>query len=152
MKYDKKRVVTAALALAIIAAVVIGGLVWTVSEGVRSAKFIKTVATVTSCETEKFDEKDVNVKVTVDYEADGGIYKNATFIGDLNRCSEGMRMYVYYQKDGDRSYVYSKPGDLGFALIMLCGGAVWAGIAAVVTVCLKNAGYFRGTSGREVEA
>ena len=54
MKYDKKRVVTAALALAIIAAVVIGGLVWTVSEGVRSAKFIKTVATITSCETEKF--------------------------------------------------------------------------------------------------
>lgn len=145
MKYDKKRVVTAALALAIIAAVVIGGLVWTVSEGVRSAKFIKTVATVTACETEKINDRDVNVKVTVDYEVDGGIYKNATFIGDLNRCGEGMRMYVYYQKDGDRSYVYSKPGDLGFALIMLCGGAVWAGIAAVVTVCLKNAGYFRGT-------
>lgn len=137
--------VTAALALAIIAAVVIGGLVWTVSEGVRSAKFVKTVATVTACETEKINDRDVIVKVTVDYEVDGGIYKNATFIGDLNRCSEGMRMYVYYQKDGDRSYVYSKPGDLGFALIMLCGGAVWAGIAAVVTVCLKNAGYFRGT-------
>ena len=48
MKYDKKRVVTAALALAIIAAVVIGGLVWTVSEGVWSAKLIKTVATVTT--------------------------------------------------------------------------------------------------------
>ncbi len=149
MKPDKKKVGVAATAFVIIAAIILGGLMWTITQGVRSAKFAGTLGTVVSCETEKLGDEEVNVKVLVNYEADGALYENASYIGDLSRCYKGLQMKVYYLKDGDRSFVYSKSSDLGFALIMLCCGVVWAGIAVVVTVCLRNAGYFRGADDRE---
>lgn len=144
MKPDKKKLTIAIIAFIIIIAITISGLIWTITQGIRSAKFAKTVAAVISCETEKLGDEDVNVKVIVNYEADGELYENASYIGDLSRCYEGLQMQVYYLKDGDRSFVYSKSSDLGFALIMLCCGVVWSGIAVVVTICLRNAGYFRG--------
>ena len=63
MKPDKKKVGVAATAFVIIAAIILGGLVWTITQGVRSAKFEKTLGTVVSCETEKLGDEDVNVKV-----------------------------------------------------------------------------------------
>ena len=128
----------------IIAAITVGGLVWTITQGIRSAKFGKTIATVTSCETEKLGDEDVIVKVLVSYEAEGKTYENASYIGDLNRCYEGLQMQAYYSIDGDKSYVYSKSSDLGFALIMLCSGIVLTAMAVVVMMWLNNSGYFRG--------
>ena len=142
---DKKRVATAVIVLVILGAIVIGGAVWTITQGVRFAAYLKAVATVTSVETEEYDGEDVPVRVLVSYTAqDGQSYENASYIGDLSRCSEGMQMNVYYLKDGDRSYVYSKTSDLGFALIMLCAGAVWFVLAVVVVLCLRKSGFFYG--------
>lgn len=140
---DRKKSAVAAIVLALLAAVTIGGLVWTITQAVRSSGYIRAVATVTACETQDFDGEQVNVRVLVEYtDADGVRRTDASYIGDLNRCSVGLTMNVYYPKDGDRGYVYSKPSDLGFALIMLCGGAVWLAVAAGVVVCLNRSGYF----------
>lgn len=51
-------------------------------------------------------------------------------------------MNVYYLKGGDRNYVYSKTGDLGFVLIMLRVGVVWFVLAVVVVLCLRKSGFF----------
>ena len=146
---DRKRITVAVLVFIILGAVTVGGLVWTITQGIRASGYSQAVATVTSCETQEIDGEEVNVRVLVSYsDGSGNLYENASYIGDLNRCSVGMQMNVYYINDGDRAYVYSKSSDLGFALIMLCCGAVWLAIAAVVTACLYKSGYFYRT--REV--
>lgn len=142
---DKKRVAIAIAVLAILGAIVIGGAVWSITQGVRAAAYEMSTATVTFVETEEYDGEDIPVRVLVSYMSqDGQSYENASYIGDLSRCSEGMQMNVYYLKDGDRSYVYSKSSDLGFALIMLCAGAVWLVLAVVIVLCLHRSGFFNG--------
>lgn len=146
MKRDRKKVSVVVLLFIILIAITIGGLVWTITQGVRATGYTKAVATVTSCETQNIDGEQINVRVLVSYsDENGNLYQNASYIGDLNRCSVGMQMNIYYLNDGDRQYVYSKSSDMGFALIMLCGGAVCLVIAAVATVCLKKSGYFYRT-------
>lgn len=130
--------------IALSAALVVGGAVWSVVEGVRGAKYGKATATVTSCETQDLDGEDVVVKVLVTYEADGTRYDGVSYIGDLNRCKVGMQMNVYYIKAAPDGYVYSKSSDLGFALILLCGGALWLGICAAYAVAMKKTGHLDG--------
>lgn len=143
---DRKRIAVAVLIFIILGAVTIGGLAWTITQGIRASGYSRAVATVTSCQTQDLDGEEVNVLVLVSYaDADGNLYENASYIGDLNRCTVGMQMNVYYLNDGDRSYVYSKSSDLGFALIMLCGGAVWLAAAVAAVVCLNKSGYFLRT-------
>lgn len=130
-----------AVMIALSAAVIIGGGIWTVTQAVRDAGFVKVSATVTACETGDLDGSDVTVKVLVSYERDGKNYENASYIGDLGRCKVGMTMNVYVQKNGTGEYVFSKSSDLGFALIMMCGGLLWLGISIVYAVCAYRAGY-----------
>ena len=127
--------------IALSAALVIGGAVWSVVEGIKGAKYGKATATVTACETQDLDGEEVVVKVLVAYEANGEKFDGASYIGDLNRCTVGMQMNVYYIKAAPSEYVYSKSSDLGFALILLCGGALWSGICAAYAVTMKKTGY-----------
>lgn len=144
MIIDKKKVTFTVLIFLVLSAITIGGLIWTITQGIRSAKFAKTIVTVTSCETEKLGDEDVNIKVLVSYEADGQTYENVSYIGDLNRCYVGLQMQSYYSIEGDRNFVYSKSSDLGFALIMLCCGALWLIILTIVTFLLVRTGFFKG--------
>lgn len=130
--------------IALSAALVIGGTAWSVVEGVRGAKYAKATATVTACETQDLNGEDVIVKVLVSYSADGTVYDDVSYIGDLNRCKVGMQMKVYYIKDAPAEYVYSKSSDLGFALILLCGGVLWLGICVAYAVVLKKTGHLVG--------
>ncbi len=141
MKANGKQI-TVIILCVLSAVVLICGVVWSITQGVRGAAYRKTEAEVIKCETQQIDGAEVIVKVLVTFEADGKTYENVSYIGDLSRCRQGMKMKVYYLAEAPAEYVYSKPGDLGFALIMTAGGAFWLVISAVLAVCMKKAGYF----------
>lgn len=143
---DKRKIALAVLAVILFSAITLGGAAWAIAEGVRSADYVRTTATVTACNTQLIDGEEVVTEVLVTYSADGREYEGASYIGDLSRCSTGLRMNVYYLKDGDPMYVYSKSGDTGFAIIMCAGGAVWLAIAAVVIRAMSLSGRFRASS------
>ena len=123
------------------AALVIGGAAWATAEGVRGAKFDKATATVTSCQTQDVDGKTVTVKAFVSFEANGVKYDNVLYVGDLSRCKEGAQMRVYYKKSEPSGGAYSKSSDLGFALMLLGGGALWLAIVVAYAVVVKKSGY-----------
>lgn len=135
-----RKIIAVAVPLVLFAVIFVVGLVWTVRQGIRARDYVRVEATVISCEKNAVDEE-INGVVTVEYERDGKTVE-AIYIGDLNRCYEGLRMKVYYRKSGDTGYVYSKSSDFSFALIMLCGGAVLLSAVTVVIILLYRAGHF----------
>ena len=120
------------------AALVIGGAVWTTVEGVRAAKFAKTTATVTSCETQDVDGQTITVKAFVSFDAGGESYENVMYVGDLSRCNVGKQLRVYYKKSDPSSGAYSKSSDLGFALMLLGGGMLWLAISVTYAVVMRK--------------
>lgn len=119
---------------------VIGGTAWAIAEGVRGAQYGKATATVTACEKQQTGNDEVNARVLVKYKANGTLYENVTYIGDLNRCYVGLSMRVYYKKSAPSEYVYSKSSDLGFSLILLAGGVLWLAITVGYMVVAKQTG------------
>lgn len=137
-----RRVAVASIVLGVLAAITIAGGVWTITQAVKSSAYDSAYAEITAVETEGEGDSLLVRRVLVKYTAGGETVENARYIGDLSRCRVGYSMKVYYKIDGDKSYVYSKSSDIGFALIMLCAGGAWLIIATVAVVILKRGMYF----------
>ena len=140
----KARLTKTIIVFSVIVSIVLGGAIWAITQAVKSTDYDKTTALVTACYTEKINDEDVVTKVEVSCSINGTTYENVIYIGDLNRCYEGLQMKVYYKKSKlPPVYVYSKSSDLGFALIMMCGGLAWLALAIATVYCLNRSGFYR---------
>lgn len=143
MKLNKSRVTIAAIIFVLLLSSIIGGVVWTIREGIYSAQFERCRAEVTACLTETVEESDdvIVTDVTVHCTASSGEQFDAQFVGDLSQCRVGQ-VFDGYFRTADTSVVYPRRSDLGFALIMLCGSLVCMGIYVVAIVGLSRSGEF----------
>lgn len=140
----KARLTKTIIVFSVIVTIVLVGAIWAITQAVKSTDYDKTTAVVSACYTEKINDEDVVTKVEVSCSINGATYNNVIYIGDLNRCYEGLQMKVYYKKSKlPPMYVYSKSSDLGFALIMLGGGLAWLVLAIVAVYCLNRSGFYR---------
>ena len=69
------------------------------------------------CRDKEYDSEDVLVRVLVSYTAqDGQSYENASYIGDLSRCREGMQMNVYYLRTATEATSIQRRATLALRL------------------------------------
>lgn len=143
MQLNRSHVAIAAIVLILLLATTVGGLAWTIAESVYASDFSKCQAQVVNCTTEVVDESGYEIITSVEVlcktPADEEFY--AQFVGDLSRCQIGQTFTAYYRQS-DKTVVYPRSSDLGFALIMLFGGLGSLAIYAVAIVGLYRSGAF----------